>query len=257
MIIDTHIHIYPCYRLEQALGVFLDRFAGEPAATPPVACLAERFDCAFYHQIREQKAGLSGFALTDEKDGRYLVLQRLADGQSMYLLPGRQVISSENIEVLALCCDTMLDDGLPAAEIIKAVLARESVPVVAWSPGKWFGARGKVVDNLLGHFSPGDFLLGDTSLRPLGWAEPLLMRKAEKLGYRIVHGSDPLPFAGEELRFGYYASRIENGAENQAPDILLRSLPGNSKISITPIGRRSSPLDLFSRLKKNAASKKR
>ena len=76
------------------------------------------------------------------------------------------------------------------------------------------------------------------------------------VGYRVVHGSDPLPFAGEERRFGCYASRIDNLPPSESADQLMRKLPGNSGVQITPCGRRSGPLELLQRLRENAASRK-
>ncbi|MGX9727393.1 MAG: hypothetical protein ACTFAK_08755 [Candidatus Electronema sp. VV] len=249
---DTHLHLYSCYNLDRALSGLLDRLAAENAQTSCFGCLTERAGCNFYAQIQAGTIVLCDFSL-QSADSRQLILQRKNDGKLLTLLPGRQIIAAERIEVLALCTDALFADGLPAAELIPAILQKNGIPVLPWSPGKWFFQRGKVIGQLLRRFSPQDFLIGDVSLRPVGWPLPLLMRKARRLGYKIISGSDPLPFSGEEAQFGRYASRIVSAEAGLSPEDALRGLLAG-KAEAVSFGRRSSPLELFKRLRYNAAT---
>jgi hypothetical protein len=94
---------------------------------------------------------------------------------------------------------------------------------VAWSPGKWTGARGRLVEALVEETPPGGLLLADTALRPRGWPEPRLMRRARAKGFGVLAGSDPLPFPGEERRIGCYATCWEGSFDPERPAASVRA----------------------------------
>lgn len=248
---DTHLHLYPCYDLDRAFSLLLDRLAARQPQAVFAACLTERHDCHFYEQLRTGEQVLHDFTV-EQSDRRQLVLCRTSDGKRLALLPGRQVIAAERIEVLALCTDQLFADGIAAAELIRSIREQNGVPVLPWSPGKWFFRRGKVVAHLLRTFTPQDMLIGDVSLRPWLWPLPLLMRSAKRLGYQIISGSDPLPFPGEEQQFGSYGSRIVSAEANLPINEMLRSLLAG-KTEAVSFGSRSGVLEFLQRQRYNAA----
>jgi hypothetical protein len=134
-------------------------------------------------------------------------------------VPGQQVITKENIEVLSLNCLKRVAEGNSAIETVRDILAMGGLPVVAWAPGKWFFKRGEVVQSLIDQFSPSELALGDTTLRPLGWVVPSIMRAARRRGFKILYGSDPLPFSGEETTPGSYATLIQSIKYSNVNDI--------------------------------------
>ncbi|CAK8721249.1 MAG: hypothetical protein CDV28_1043 [Candidatus Electronema aureum] len=248
LLADTHLHLYSCYDLDYAFSGLIDRLVAHNPQAVFAAFLAERSGYNFYEHLQTGEKILRDFVI--EHAGNNLVLRRKKDARCLTVLPGRQIIAAENIEVLALCTDALFADGIPAAELIKLILKKNGVPVLPWSPGKWFFQRGKVIDHLLHSFTPQNFLIGDVSLRPHGWPLPLLMRKAKRLGYQIISGSDPLPFPGQEAQFGRYASRIISTEQKLGPDDTLRSLLAGKAEAIS-IGQRASLLELFKRLRYN------
>ncbi len=254
LIADTHLHLYACYDFDQAFSLLLDRLVAQNPQAVFAACLAERSACHFYQLLLRDNLALQYFSV-EQADNHQLVLRRNSDDRSLYLLPGRQIVAAEGIEVLALCTDALYADGVPAAELIQSILKKNGVPVLPWSPGKWFFQRGKVIAALLRDFSPQDFLLGDVSLRHQGWPLPLLMRRAKQLGYAIIQGSDPLPFSGEEKQFARYGSRIVSERQITAPSTILHQvLKGQATVS--HFGSRSNLLELLRRLRYNAAARK-
>jgi len=254
LLADTHLHLYACYDYDRAFSGLLDRLAAQNPQAICAGFLAERSGCNFYAQIKAGNVVLQDFSL-QSADRRQLVLCRKRDGQQLTLLPGRQIVAAERIEVLALCTDALFADGVPAAGLIRSIREQNGVPVLPWSPGKWFFQRGKVVDQLLRSFTPQDFLIGDVSLRPQGWPLPLLMRKAKRLGCQIISGSDPLPFSSEEEQFGRYASRIISAEQELRPDDSLRGLLSGRAEAVS-FGHRSTPLALLRRLRYNAAMRR-
>ncbi|MDX1739840.1 MAG: hypothetical protein R3178_01045, partial [Rhodothermales bacterium] len=119
------------------------------------------------------------------------------DDATVVVLQGRQLRTAENLEVLAIGTDADLDDGLPIRATLDAATAAGAVRVIPWGFGKWFGRRGRVLRNLLDESDPTDFFLGDNSNRLSGAHRPALFAEAEALGFRMLPGSDPLPFPDE------------------------------------------------------------
>ncbi len=254
-IADTHLHLYPNYDIDAAFTCFLQN-TSTTSEQIRIACLAERHDCHFFESIRSGDTQLEHFSVATNKtsdSAKELTLRSTQSDQEFTLLPGRQVISSENIEVLALACTQQIEDGLPAREIIKQVNAAGGLAVVAWSPGKWFFSRGKVVATLLDQFRNDSFVIGDTTLRPYFWPTPSLVNKAKRKGFKVIAGSDPLPFKGEESWYGAYLSVLDGDATS-ATDLVV-GLRTATTSCVANEGKRSWPWQLLNRLKQNAASK--
>ncbi len=257
VVVDSHIHIYPCYSLKRAFSTLMDRLSNIASGATKIACLTERYDCDYFKELSEGRTGDlgPGFAVNHESNGNFLRIARTSDGTEFSLLPGRQVVARERIEVIGLNHAQHIGDGTPAKEIVDTILENSGIPMLAWSPGKWFFQRGRVIESLLRRYSPADLLIGDTSLRPQGWATPLLIRKARKMGYKVIAGSDPLPFAGEENSFGSYVSTASGSFEQLTPAEILRRIVGDPAVTLAKRGNRSNPVAFARRLHKNAASK--
>ena len=246
IIADTHVHLYPCYDGAAALRTLsanLGRHGGDAAVR--LACLAERSDCDVIAQWADGSAPAPpGWTLTAPEAGA--LRAEGPAGAVVYLVAGRQIVTAERIEVLGLAMPDRVEDGRPAADTVAAVQAAGGVPVLAWAPGKWFFARGRVVRRTIARHAPGSLLLGDTTLRPTVWPEPALMRAARKRGYGIVAGSDPLPFAGEEVRLGVYASVIDAPFDAERPLAAAREALRQGQRRVA--GRRGSPRQVLQRL---------
>ena len=258
LVIDSHIHVYPCYRLETAFSTLMDRLCRVASNAIKIACLAERHDCDFYDVLSKESENILGprFEVVNDSKERFVWVRRKSDGERLVVLPGRQIVSHENIEIIALNQTSRIPDGLPSSEIVSAVIMHGGTPMICWSPGKWFFHRAKIVENLLKQFSPIEIVIGDTSLRPRGWVKPFLMRKAEAMGFKVVAGSDPLPFPGEEQYFGSYVSHIKGSFSGESIPELIRNIPSSLTTSISLEGQRCTPIAFVRRLRKNAAAKR-
>jgi hypothetical protein len=255
IIADGHLHIYPFYNLPTLLEHLAVNLAAHAGDAVRVALLAERHDCHALHDMPRQATLLSnrGWSISAEPCGACLLSR---DGDApLYIIAGRQVVTAERLEVLALTTDTDIPDGLTAGESIERVKNVGALPVLAWAPGKWFGKRGKIVRQLIDAAAPGELLIGDTSLRPTCWAEPLLMRRARRKGLRVLCGSDPLPFAGEERLAGTYATVLDAEFDPTCPVESMRAALRDASVSVRHAGRRGGPLDVLRRLRRNAAAK--
>ena len=206
VVADTHVHLYPCYDTALALASLAANLGRTPAAAH-AAFFAERHDCRAFAALLEGPARPAGGAIEILRlpDPGALLLAA-AGAPPVHLFAGRQIVTAERIEVLALLATVAPVDGLPAERVVTAVLEAGGVPVLGWSPGKWWRGRGRLVRALLERFGAEALLLGDTALRPAFSPQPPIMREARRRGAGVLAGSDPLPFPGEERLLGSYAS---------------------------------------------------
>lgn len=179
------------------------------------------------------------------------------DKPQLYLFSGRQIVTAERIEILALTVDIEVMKDTPAEDVVKTVLDAGGIPVLSWAPGKWFLGRKKVVRQLIDSFDSGKLLIGDSTLRPTVWAEPLLMQVARSRGFAVVAGSDPLPFSGEEKYMGTYASVLDGPFDPDKPVSCIRKILTTSGGKITKAGKRCGPLEVIRRLKRCTATKRK
>jgi hypothetical protein len=208
-IIDTHLHIYPFYSIRHALDSLINNLQTAEPRSIKVGCLTERYDCDVYNQLAHSPSADVTHAFSITTEGNSLHITNKETGKNVYLLPGQQIITSENLEILSLNCPERVKEGDSASQSIKSVLARGGVPVIAFGFGKWLGKRGAIVQKLIQEFGPEQIAMGDTTMRPYGWPTPKVFRKAGDKGIKILCGSDPLPFTGEESRPGTYGTLMD------------------------------------------------
>jgi len=255
IIADTHIHFYPCYDLKRAIVILRSNLANIDSDCLNLAFLAERFDCHYFQEMKIKKEEIPSSSFKIRDFGEALMLEEQGY-QNLFLFAGRQVITRERLEILALTTDMKIPDGLPVHTVIDHINEAGAIAVLSWAPGKWFGERGKRVARLLKDYSANELLLGDTTLRPWCWFEPLLMKKAVKSGFSVLAGSDPLPFAGEEKMMGRYVSGWKMEFDLHDPVGSVRNYLKESGKCLQRHGRRGYCIETFRRLYKNMKTKK-
>lgn len=244
---DTHVHVYPVYDPAVLIRRGVRRLR-RSAGTPSAACalfLAEGRGFDFFSRLRDGSAGLDSGLNVEREEEIGAVRVTESGGESIWIIAGRQIVTAERVEILALTLTGGVEDGRPSAETVEAVLAQGGVPVLAWAPGKWMFRRASVIESLLDRFGPQQLSLGDTTLRPLGWPAPAPMRDPSR---RVLAGSDPLPLAGEEARVGSYGVRLAGGFDPRLPVTSFRKLLTDPDTPIQLIGRRDTPWRAAGRL---------
>jgi hypothetical protein len=229
---DAHVHFYRCFDLLRLLSAARDR--GRTLDGPLLLLLCESAGYAYFRALRSLARGrreslpanltapvLEAFPprLTDEPESL-----RLGD---LVLVAGRQLVSSEQVEVLALAADPSAgldawpDGAHPARELVERVLESGALAVLPWGVGKWLGARGRRVAELLG--DPGlashpRLFAGDIAQRCWPWPRPAAFER----GPRVLPGSDILPVAGAEPRLAGFGLRLAVEADPARPARSLR-----------------------------------
>ncbi len=251
VVADTHAHLYPCYDVAVFLATARRRLAPlaaaagrERASGAPVAhvlCLTERASESAFADIASGRPLPRGWRLARCGEPTALRLET-DDAFALTLIAGRQIVTAERLEVLALATGATIDDGLPLAETVARVRAADGLAVLPWSPGKWLGRRGRIVRDAIDAAKPAELLVGDTALRPRLSPAPTLFTLAGARGLGIICGSDPLPLPGEERHVGRYATVAESALSPDEPSAGLRALLCSGGAGLSRAGSRRSAL---------------
>lgn len=251
LFVDAHVHIYDCFDIDELLDAALRNFTGAAKKLgvnngfTGVLLLTEASRDNWFQQSSKRshigrwlvgatpdKAVLQARQKTDDNDHNNLI----------YIMAGRQIITVEGLELLALATDSAFEDGLSISSALTAVREQEAIPVLPWAVGKWLGKRGKLLTALLKSESYSDLCLGDNSGRPIFWRNPLHFRQAKKSSMHILPGTDPLPFSSEADRVGSFGFMLRGRLTESRPSTDLKQLLRNNEIQLTPYGRLESPL---------------
>jgi hypothetical protein len=257
---DGHVHVYPAYDIKAVFRHLiqnLDRLVRAAGCAEPetmgqgihkLAFLAESREHDFFSRLQDQDKSIVGNGLEVlSGPSPVCVTVGLREVGQVCLVAGRQIVTSERLEILGLAMRAKIRDGLPARDVIQKVVEAGGIPVLAWSPGKWLFARGRLVRALIESDQAKVLCLGDTTLRPTLWPEPRLMRLARERGLAVIPGSDPLPFAGEERYAGTYGFIYQGAFDVAQPAASIgRMLAGPA--AITPVGARGRPWTVARRL---------
>ena len=76
--------------------------------------------------------------LTDEQVSLIL-------GEKLLVIAGRQVVTAEHLEVLALLCHETIEDGQTLADTMAHISSTGAIALLPWGVGKWSGVRGQLV----------------------------------------------------------------------------------------------------------------
>jgi hypothetical protein len=179
------------------------------------------------------RAGEEGFARAVESNqGAH------NDSVQIELVPGAQIVTKERIEVLSLGRRVIGADRLSLEETVARIWDDGGFPVIPWSPGKWLGGRGRVIDQFLELSGSCRYGFGDIPMRPRFCLNNRFLKYAESHYLPILAGSDPLPIPGDESVVGMYCSAVTlTGAANQGPLALVEALR-SGHAEIRPVGKR-------------------
>lgn len=172
----------------------------------------------FAEEAAAGRHGGSGWHFRDTGEANSLwAVPDTENTAELLLVAGRQLVTGEGLEVLALGCRDMLADGMALRQARDAVVEAGGVPVVPWGFGKWWFRRGRVLSDLINSESPGRWFVGDNAGRPKLSLPPRLLARAAERGVFVLPGSDPLPLAGQDRKVGRCGFRLPAALDPQRP----------------------------------------
>jgi hypothetical protein len=238
--IDAHVHIYKVDRAEELLRSSVRNFARVSGVSSRVAALMLTESAGFdaFSQLRD--AGSAGNVKL-ERCAEAELLGATVDGWRLLILAGRQVVSAEGLEVHGLCTTAKPRDGKPLAHVLEELDELGALVALPWAVGKWLGRRRAAVKSVLAGGKSDRLFLSDNSARPNFWHEPLF-RRAERIGVKILAGSDPLPLPGAQHRVGSVGCAIHVGLSEATPASDLKAALRDPRRVVRRYGSLETPI---------------
>jgi hypothetical protein len=253
ILIDSHVHIYDIDSIGDVLSTALsnftrltDRFALETSKTAYVLGLTESSGVDNFSKLWAQKGSPLGniWRLRSAHDEETLIAEH-PHGR-LFLIAGRQVVCREKIEILALGTREHIRDGAPIEETLPMVKSAKALTVLPWGFGKWLGARGKVVQDLVKRQDRRESIfMGDICGRPKFPGRHKLFQKAVANGIRVLAGTDPLPIPAGYAKVGRYGTAIDTKVDVSISSARLKALLTDSGTSLRTVGKRQPLLSIL------------
>lgn len=227
VLVDAHVHLHDCFDVQNLLDAAANNFAANSSRHSQrtsgryVLCLAETQAAERFGGVAcEADEGVVKLANTQKRwrfkrtDDKECVIAAHTDHSDIAIVAGRQIVTTERLEILALGTVAKWQDGLPASDIVASIIQADAIPVLPWGFGKWLGRRRDAVERLIEQFGGDSLYLGDNSGRPGFMSTPAQFLSASKIGMKILPGSDPLPFPSEYKRAGSFGFYVDGVMDN-------------------------------------------
>ena len=250
ILVDAHVHIYSCFELTKFFDSAINNF--RQAATnftnnqsfAAILLLAETSKDNYFDYLANltqcnQKLSKDWTIKTTSESSSLIMCH--SEGQLLYLIAGRQIITAENLEVLSLIGKQKIKDGKTLSSVVRETIDGGAIPVIPWGFGKWIGARGTILKEFLTERDFPYLFLGDNSGRPSFWSKPRYFKLAREKGIHILPGSDPLPFASEFFRSGSFGFAVYGTVDAQTPAQSIKQILLKSKVAPNPYGLPETP----------------
>jgi hypothetical protein len=250
---DSHVHLHDCFEPERVLDsagenfhrVAIQEFNQENFIG--VLFLTEveqanQFEWFRNQLINQQEIKFGKWTIGQTQDNVSLLACSPDSNKKIILIAGHQIVTVENLEVLALLMNKKVKSGLSLEETVEKIASAGGIPVLPWGVGKWIGNRGKVLQKFLANYDSSVFCLGDNGGRPIFWQRPSYFKQAEAKGLRILPGTDPLPLASEYDRPGSFGFAIQGSISLESPGEDIKQILLNAKIPIKAYGSLENPV---------------
>jgi hypothetical protein len=221
-LVDTHVHVHRCHELATMLDTATERFHAHrrrlnlPRDTPGCLILTETAGGSLFRRLAHGAHQSVWPWHVERLDEPCSLRLSRCDRPALYLIAGRQIATSERLEVLAIGLEDKIRDGHDLSDTIHRVLARDALPVIPWGLGKWWGRRGRLVRQQLDQRG-GAVALGDNAGR-CRWLSPApWIGQARANGIRVLAGSDPLPLVHEQAKVARLCSVIDVNFDPERP----------------------------------------
>lgn len=221
LLADTHVHFHRCFTWGAFLGAAAANFArarqglGTALASPGCLMFTESAAADTFRELDDRPFFRSlGWSVErgDEEASRILIHR---GGDVMLVIAGRQIVTAEHLEVLALGCVDELADGRPIRDVVRAVRDRGAIAAIPWGVGKWWGRRGRLLRHVIETES--SVYLSDNGGRAGVLPRSRTFAWAEQRGIPTLAGSDPLPLRSHETRAGSYGCILDDWRPTASP----------------------------------------
>ena len=226
-LVDAHVHLHSFFPFETVLEAAARNFtaaAQDLHLGQPVTGVLMLTECAGINAFARLAEGrLSQWQIEATREPVALRAWS-AGGALLLIISGRQIVTAEGLEVLALGAHDVFPDGRATEQTIADVVTAGALAVLPWAFGKWSGRRGAIVRRLAKDQEAAPCLcFGDNGGRPWLSVRPRLLGFAERCGRLVLPGSDPLPVSGEAGKVGRFGFLARHSIDPNAPFSALRT----------------------------------
>jgi hypothetical protein len=248
-LIDSHVHIYDCFDIAALLDAAHRNFAKVAGLHGSenfsgILLLSETAKDHWFERLvsyANTAKPVGDWRFGQHADDSCVLSATRSDQAMLHIVAGRQVITGEKIEVLALATRALFDDGQPLSTLLKEVNEKDGLAVLPWAVGKWLGARSRLIRKILDQHNEPAVLLGDNSGRPLFWRNPRLFQRARALGIPILPGTDPLPLPWEVDRVGRFGFILRQPLAAWHPSQALKQILRQRDVKFETYGALDRP----------------
>ncbi|VAW88294.1 hypothetical protein MNBD_GAMMA16-667 [hydrothermal vent metagenome] len=249
ILVDAHVHIQDCFSFPQFFRCAYDNFKKQinsPGSDhfSAVLLLAEVVGTHSFKALRDL-CDKGSVVVHDDVFGTWNLLKtaesyslavRSDKGESLLIVAGRQVVTEERLEVLALITDQHFPDNEPLCRTVERIKTDGAVAVIPWGAGKWLGHRGKILTTFIDSNSAKGTFIGDNGGRPMLWGVPEHFKQAQRRNLLVLPGSDPLPLANGIERVGSFGFRMSGRLSDHKPATELKKRLFSSQADVVPYG---------------------
>lgn len=249
-IADAHVHLYDCYAIQAFISGAHDNLCaaakqmGFAGHTNKVLMLTETDREHGFERLAEAAGGPnpngSRWRFETLPADPHTLCALGPDGSRVIIIAGRQAVSEEGLEVLALGTRAPIRQGLALTELVDTITRHDAIPVIPWGVGKWLGRRGRIVKSSIESGQADSCYLGDILGHPWFWPRSGIFDTAKTRGIRVLPGTDPLPLESEARRVGCCGFHIDCTLPNDRPGSALIAALRLSDTTIRPFSQRES-----------------
>lgn len=244
--VDGHVHFHNCFEPAAFLAAAHNNFQRQACALGVTEwwgtlLMTESASADWFRGLAEGRTEHtpSGWRVRPLSEPCSLALEG-PGGAMLTVIAGRQIVTAERLEVLAIGMPRKIPDGTPLRDCMQVAACAGALRILPWGNGKWLGARGQLIRSLIEQAQAGEFFLGDNSGRLRFAPCPKEFLLGRKKGLWVLPGSDPLPFASESDKVGSYGFSLPMRPDQQNPYAWLRARLASDPQQIRPYGRRES-----------------
>ncbi len=249
LLLDTHLHFHTLFDVKTFFNALQNNFniiAAKKCLTnfQCAVCFTESSGANFFSKLYTNigsKNFIEGYSLVPCRDENTLVISN-DKGFSVFLIAGRQIVTRENLEVLAIGMIEEFEDGVEINEVIQSVISKGLIPILPWGFGKWTGERRRVIEDIVARNEFQPLFLGDNGNRPSFMKLPSIFNKGQVKNLHNLQGSDPLPFKKEVKKPGSFGVFLETTLDEDRPFTTLKKDLVENKVKIETYGELESPL---------------
>lgn len=235
---DTHVHLYPRFDVssffDSAYRKYADGMWADESGLEVIGCLmlAETARDDAFAMLQNYQDDGGGWSFHLCRDGVSLWARRGND--RLLVIAGRQIVTAERLEILALGTRGRFDDGQAIEVTIRAAIDADAQAVLPYGLGKWTGKRADLATQAFYDWHQKGLRLGDNAGRPRGLPDNGLFNCARKIDSAILPGSDPLNIPSGVRCAGSYGIILDVELDPDAPAAsvknAMQTLPGNPSI---------------------------